>query len=68
MTQPSASGESQTHSFTNNQIMMVQKERNPTRKYIKQDQTLLWTCVVSAHLQWVNNHYAKFEYKGMKSV
>ena len=34
----------------------------------KQDQTLLWTCVASAHLQCVNNHYAKFEYKGMKSV
>ena len=34
----------------------------------KQDQTLLWTCIASAHLQRVNNHYAKFEYKGMKSV
>ena len=22
----------------------------------------------SAHLQCVNNHYAKFEYKGMKTV
>ena len=32
----------------------------------KQDQTLLWTCVAGAHLQCVNNHYAKFEYKGMK--
>ena len=38
----------------------------------KQDQTLLLTCVASAHLQCVNNQYAKFEsnfeYKGMKSV
>ena len=34
----------------------------------KQDQTLLWTCVASAQLQCVNNHYAKLEYKGMKSV
>ena len=33
----------------------------------KQDQTLLWTCVAGAHLQCVNSHYAKFEYKGMKS-
>ena len=29
---------------------------------------LLWTCFVCAHLQCLNNHYAKFEYKGMKSV
>ena len=36
--------------------------------YLKQNQTLLWTCVVSAHLQCVNNHYAKFEYEGMQSV
>ena len=28
---------------------------------IKQDQTLLWTCVAGAHLQCVNNHYGKFE-------
>ena len=34
----------------------------------KQDQTLLWTCVIGAHLQWVNNHYAKCKYKGMQSV
>ena len=34
----------------------------------KQDQTLPWTCVTGAHLQCVNNHYAKFEYEGMKSV
>ena len=34
----------------------------------KQDLTLLWTCVAGAHLQCVNNHYGKFEYKGMKSV
>ena len=34
----------------------------------KQDQTLLWTCVAGAHLQCVNNHYAKFQYKRMKSV
>ena len=34
----------------------------------KQDQTLLWTCVASEFLQCVNNHYAKFEYKGMKYV
>ena len=33
---------------------------------LKQDQTLLWTCVAGAHLQCVNNQYAKFEYKGMK--
>ena len=32
----------------------------------EQDQTPLWTCVAGAHLQCVNNHYAKFEYKGMK--
>ena len=30
---------------------------------MKQDQTLLWTCVDGAHLQCVNIHYAKFEYK-----
>ena len=36
--------------------------------YVEQDQTLLWTCVAGAHLQCVNNHYAKFEYKGMKFV
>ena len=35
---------------------------------IQQDQTLLWTCVGGAHLQFVNNHYATFEYKGMISV
>ena len=35
---------------------------------MKQDQILLWTCVAGAHLQCVNNHYAKFEYKGLKSV
>ena len=34
----------------------------------KQDQTLLWTCVAGAHHQCVNNHYANFNYKGMKSV
>ena len=28
---------------------------------IKQDQTLLWTCVAGAHLQCVNNQYAKFK-------
>ena len=33
----------------------------------EQDQTLLWTCA-SAHLQCVNNHYTKFEFKGRKSV
>ena len=33
-----------------------------------QDQTLIWTCVVGAHLQCVNNHYAKFEYKKIKTV
>ena len=38
------------------------------REHLKQDQTLLWTCVVGAHHQWVNNQYAKFEYKGMESV
>ena len=37
-------------------------------KTTKQYQTLLWTCVRSAHLQCVNNHYAKFEYKEMKTV
>ena len=30
--------------------------------------TLLWTCVVGAHLQCVKNHYAKFKYKDMKFV
>ena len=35
---------------------------------IRQYQTLLWTCLASAHFQCVNNHYAKFEYKGIKSV
>ena len=34
----------------------------------KQNQTLLLTWVADAHLQCVNNHYTKFEYKGMKSV
>ena len=34
----------------------------------KQDQTLLWTGVAGAHLQCVNNHYAKFQYICMKSV
>ena len=34
----------------------------------KQDQTLLWICVAGEYLQCVNNHYAKFEYKGMKYV
>ena len=29
----------------------------------KQDQTLLWQCIAHVHL-----HYAKFEYKGMKTV
>ena len=24
--------------------------------------------IIGAHLQCVNNHYAKFEYKGMKTV
>ena len=38
------------------------------RRFIKQDQTMFWTCVASAHLQCVNTHYAKFEYKGMKLV
>ena len=28
-------------------------------------QTLLWTCVAGAHLQCVNNRYAKFEYKNL---
>ena len=26
--------------------------------FIQHDQTLLWTCIVGAHLQCVNNHYA----------
>ena len=34
----------------------------------QQDQTLLWTCLAGEHLQCVNNHYAKFEDKGMTSV
>ena len=34
----------------------------------EQDQTLLWTCVPRAHIQCVNNHYAKSEYKGIRSV
>ena len=38
------------------------------QKRKKQDQTLLWTCVACAHLQCLNNHYTKFEYKGIKSV
>ena len=33
---------------------------------IKQDQNLLWTCVAGEYLQCVNNHYAKFEYKGIE--
>ena len=35
---------------------------------LEQDQTLVWTCVTGAHRQCENNHYANFEYKGMKSV
>ena len=34
---------------------------------LEQDQTLLWICVASAHLQSVNSRYAKFKYTGMKS-
>ena len=34
----------------------------------KKDQTLLWTCVADAHLQCVKNYYAKFEFKGMKTI
>ena len=30
--------------------------------------TLLWTCVVGAHIQCVNNHYPTFKYKDMKFV
>ena len=41
---------------------------DPNQTSSEQDQTLLWTCVAGAHLQCVNNHYAKFEYEGMKSV
>ena len=52
------------HSYCENHLIKVFQY-----KYIqKQDQTLLWTCVAFAHLQCVNNHNAKFEYKGMKSV
>ena len=39
-----------------------------TMYHHKQHQILLWTCVANANLQRVNNHYAKFEYKGMKHV
>ena len=35
-------------------------------RFIKQDQTLLWTCVAGA-CRCVNNQYAKFKYTGMKS-
>ena len=28
---------------------------------LKEDQTLLWTCIASAHLQYLNNHFAKFD-------
>ena len=28
------------------------------------DQPWLWTCMAGAHLQYVSNHYAKFEFKG----
>ena len=38
--------------FANYSLMVILIE--------KQDQTLLWTCVAGAHLQCVNNHYAKF--------
>ena len=38
------------------------------QKRKKQDQTLLWTCVAGEYLQCVNNHCAKFEYKGIKYV
>ena len=34
----------------------------------KTDQTLLWTCLAGAHKQCVNNQYARFENKGMKTV
>ena len=34
--------------------------------YKKKDQTLLWTCVAGAHLQCVNNHYAKLNIKEWK--
>ena len=44
------------------------KQDTHTHTHTNIHQTLLWTCVVRAHLQFVNNHYAKFEYKGMKSV
>ena len=44
--------------------MVVTNEHLPLPRK-EQDQTLLWTCVASAHLQCVNNHYAKSEYKGM---
>ena len=33
---------------------------------VKQDQTLLWTCVAGAR-RCVNSRYAKFKYTGMKS-
>ena len=41
-------------------VTMINKENNKTK--------LLWTCIVGVHLQSVNNHYAKFEYKGIKTV
>ena len=35
---------------------------------LKEDQTLLWTCVAGAHPQYLNNHYAKFDWKGIKKI
>ena len=37
--------------------------RQKLRKYFSNEHKIR-----DAHLQCVNNHYAKFEYKGMKSV
>ena len=34
----------------------------------QQYQTLLWTCVAGVQLQYVYNHYAKFEYNRVTTV
>ena len=51
-------------------ILWIQCVPNSFRiwEYFGHDQTLLWTCVACAHLQCVNNQYAKFKYTGMTSV
>ena len=54
------------------QTMTPSKHFEPKNvfKFKTPQNDFLWNVqkIGGAHIQWVNNHYAKFEYKGMKKL